>query len=508
MEITLPASFCFVGKNNPEGISVDPGALFAHARAVANTLKVQGVAPGDRVALWLSSGIDQVAAALGCWMVGAAFCILPSFAGRSGSDRAVERVQDVMSVLKPRLAIQSSADPLPSIVTEILATLTLDGQDSIPPGNDEAAPPLGDRDPDDLAFIQFTSGSTGGMAKGAEVRFGQLLANLDALARRIGMTQDDRMVSWAPLYHDMGLMAVLLSLRTGADLVLIETEHFVRRPSAWLENLTQYKGTVTTGPPTALKLLTRRRAKDVDLSSLRYAWIGGEAVFPVVLQAFEDCYADAGLRKGVMQPTYGMAETVVGISCGHQEAPWVEKNGIISCGAVLDNMEVRIANDDGAPVDPGQEGRILTRGPSVISGYLGLPRFDKGGWLDTGDLGFMSDGLLFVSGRIKDVIKRGAESFPAALVETIAEDALDLRTGRTAVFATLRPDLGKEEIVLLVEARGLETEQARQVAGAVMKELGLQIDVIRAVKGGRLPRTSSGKLMRPHTAALYRDGDL
>ncbi len=508
MDITLPRTLCFVGKAHPDGVHVAPEALLEHAHEVASALQARGVTRGDRVALWLSSGVDQVGAALGCWMVGAAFCVLPSFAGRSGSDRAIERLRGVLDVLQPKLLIEAKADPLPAVATQSLDKIHLDGPGSLGETHDAEGMSLGERDPADLAFIQFTSGSTGGLAKGAEVRFGQLLANLDALTRRIEMTPQDRMVSWAPLYHDMGLMAVLLALRTGADLILMETEHFVRRPSSWLENITQHKGTVTTGPPTSLKLLTRRRARDVDLSSLRYAWIGGEAVFPVVLRAFEEVYAEVGLRAGVMQPTYGMAETVVGISCGIPGAGWEEQNGIISCGPVLDNMAVRIADDDGAPLPDGQEGRILTRGPSVISGYLGLPRFEDGGWLDTGDLGFLSDGLLYVSGRVKDVIKRGAESFPAALVETIAEDALELRTGRAAAFATRRADLGKEEIVLLVEARTLDADQVRLAAGAVTRELGLQIDVIRAVKGGRLPRTSSGKLMRPLTAARYREGEL
>lgn len=441
-------------------------------------------------------------------MVGAAFCFLPSFAGRSGSDRAIGRLREVLDVLEPKVVLQATADPLPLVATEGLETIAVDGPGSLSAPTTGPHLVLGPRDTEDLAFIQFTSGSTGGQAKGAEVRFGQLVANLDALARRVQMTGQDRLVSWAPLYHDMGLMAVLLTLRTGADLVLMETDYFVRRPSAWLETIGRYGGTVTTAPPTSLKLLTRRPARDVDLSTLRYAWIGGEAVFPRVLRGFEDAYSDAGLRPGAMQPTYGMAETVVCISCGIPGTAWTERDGIISCGPVLDNMEVRIADEGDEHVPDGQEGRILARGASVISGYLGGPRFEQGGWLDTGDVGFLSGGLLYVSGRTKDVIKRGAESFPAALVETIAEEALDLRTGRAAAFATRRADLGKEEIVLLVEARELNGDQVRKAAGAITRELGLQVDVIRAVTGGRLPRTSSGKLMRPLTAARYRDGEL
>lgn len=441
-------------------------------------------------------------------MVGAAFCVLPSYAGRSNSVRARDRVGDVMSVLSPRLLVQGEGSALPDPVTRTLDTLTLSSLGQNPPPNGDAGLGFPSRDPSDLAFVQFTSGSTGGTAKGAEVRFAQLQSNLDALASRIGMSRDDRMVSWAPLYHDMGLMAVLLALRHGADLVLMETEHFVRHPTSWLKAISTYRGTLTTAPPTALKLLTHRHAKDVDLSSLRYAWIGGEAVFPVVLQDFARRYAPSGLGEFVLQPTYGMAETVVGVSCGDPGAPWRVSDEIISCGKPLDGMEVRIADEDGRALPEEAKGRILVRGLSVISGYLGLPRFEDGGWYDTGDIGFLRDGHLYVSGRVKDVLKRGAESYPAHLVEAVAEDALGLRTGRAAAFASFRPDLAKEEIVVLVEERDWSSDHARRVAAAVMETFGLQIDVIRAVEGGRLPRTSSGKLMRQMIAAQYREGKL
>jgi acyl-CoA synthetase (AMP-forming)/AMP-acid ligase II len=171
-------------------------------------------------------------------------------------------------------------------------------------------------------------------------------------------------------------------------------------------------------------------------------------------------------------------------------------------------MEVRVVDEDGLPLREGDTGHVHVRGHSVISGYLGLPPFEAGGWYDTGDVGFLQEGHLFVSGRVKDVLKRGGESFPSHLVEAVAEDTLDLRTGRAAAFASFRTDLAKEEIVILVEAREWSGDQARSVASAVMAELGLQVDVVRAVTGGRLPRTSSGKLMRQMIAAQYREGKL
>lgn len=505
MNFIWPENFVFVGKSCPEGREVPARTIAGRAGLIADLLNSHGVVPGDRVALWLAQGEDQVAAMFGCWAAGAAFCVLPSFAGRSNTERSQLRVDDVWSVLQPKLLLKGANADLPEVLAGAVDVLELPDLDV---DLDETANPAAlttGRKPDDMAFVQFTSGSTGG-AKGAVVRFGQLMANLDAIAERTGLTPADRMVSWAPLYHDMGLMAILLPLSRGADIVLMETDHFVRRPTAWLETISRFRGSISTAPPTALKLLARRKAQNIDLSSWRYAWIGGEMVFSTVLKAFEETYADAGLGKGVLQPTYGMAETVVGISCGIPGEPWSEQNGFVSCGSPLPDMDVQFVDEVGTPVSPGRQGQIMARGPSVMQGYLGLEKFAPNAWFDTGDLGFEKTGRIFVTGRIKDVLKRGGESYPATVVEAIAEAALDLRTGRAAAFSSPRPDIGKEEIVLLVESRDWSDEQSRSVAAAVIRELGLQVDVIRNAKGGRLPRTSSGKIMRQKAAALYREG--
>ena len=507
MDITWPEHFIPIGKARPDGEAVPGQQIAGRAALVAEQLADQGVGPGDRVALWVSAGEDQLAAMFGCWAAGAAFCVLPSFAGRSNTERSQLRVDDVFSVLKPKLLLHGDEAELPEVLQGKVPLMAL------PPlgtAVDETIDPAGLTarcGDEDMAFVQFTSGSTGG-AKGAVVRFGQLKANLDAIARRVNLSAQDRMVSWAPLYHDMGLMAVLLPLSRGADVVLMETDHFVRRPTAWLEAISTHRGTVTTAPPTALKLLTRRRAQGIDLSCWRYAWIGGEMVFPSVLEGFEAAYAEAGLAPGVMQPTYGMAETVVGISCGIPGEPWVVRNGVISCGPPLPGVEHRIVDEDGVTVADGAEGHVQVRGPSVMRGYLGLDQRAEADWFDTGDLGFEADGRLHITGRVKDVLKRGGEQFPATVVEAVAESALELRTGRAAAFACLRPELGKEEIVVLVESRDWGDDQTRRIAATISRELGLQVDVIRAAQGGRLPRTSSGKLMRQKAAALYREGQL
>ncbi|MEX0283104.1 MAG: AMP-binding protein [Paracoccaceae bacterium] len=506
MQIHWPDQFTFIGKTRPEGEAVPAAQIAGRAANVADLLRANGCVPGDRIAMWVSEGENQLAAMFGSWLAGVSFCVLPSFAGRTNTERSQTRVDDVFSVLQPRLLLKTEGTELPENIAGQVPVVDLPGVAAAVPELDPNSLhfPMAD---DDIAFIQFTSGSTGG-AKGAVVRFGQLLANLTAIADRVGMTDKDSMVSWAPLYHDMGLMAVLLPLSRGADVVLMETDHFVRRPAAWLEAISRHRGTVTTAPPTSLKLLTRRVAKDVDLSSWRYAWIGGEMVFPSILKGFEETYAPMGLAPGVLQPTYGMAETVVGISCGEPGEVWSEQDGFASCGPVLPGFQHRIVDDEGTPVAPGERGYLHVKGASVLRGYLGLDPFDPEDFFDTGDVAFEQDGRLYITGRVKDVLKRGGEMFPATVVEAVAEAALDLRTGRAAAFSHLRPDLGKEELVLLVESRQWDDMDARKVAGAIAQEVGVQMDIIRPAAGGRIPRTSSGKIMRQKAAALYKEGQI
>ena len=198
MDISWPDSFEFVGKDRPEGETVSCAAVLSRARHVSDLLRKHGVGAGDRVALWLSEGENQLAAIFGAWHAGATFCVLPSFAGRSNTERSQMRVDDVFSVLEPKLLLKAAGAELPDILSGAVKTVDLPPLDADLGGTAPLQNPLQDRRPDDMAFVQFTSGSTGG-AKGAVVRFGQLKANLDAIAARTALTASDRMVSWAPL---------------------------------------------------------------------------------------------------------------------------------------------------------------------------------------------------------------------------------------------------------------------------------------------------------------------
>ena len=247
MQINGSSDLGFVGKTEPDGVPLSFQDIGNYAGFIADELTSKGISSGDCVALWLVKGQDKLAAILGCWMIGAVFCVLPSFAGNIKTERSQNRIESVFSVLKPKLLLQGTTDLLPPQAHAGVPSMTLSSFNDQTASRSDIRTAIAARKPDELAFIQFTSGSTGGKARGAEVRFGQLQANLDALTRRTELSASDHMVSWAPLYHDMGLMAVLLALRCGADLTLIETDHFVRRPSVWLEAISKGRGTITTG---------------------------------------------------------------------------------------------------------------------------------------------------------------------------------------------------------------------------------------------------------------------
>jgi fatty-acyl-CoA synthase len=275
------------------------------------------------------------------------------------------------------------------------------------------------------------------------------------------------------------------------------------------------------------------RGGDLDLSSWRFAWVGAEPIFPSQLSAFENVYRQAGLRENVLQGTYGLAEAVVVVSNGEAGRPRLKlaidgvalrETGriapcepsragaveLIGCGTPNGRMEVRIADDAGQPVGPNLRGRILIRGPSVMEGYFGRPeRRIADEWLDTGDLGFLFEGQIFVIGRTKDLVKRAGIGVAPQEIEWVVERALGLRTGRAAAFSYLSAAHSKEEIVVLVEepaSRRRENHVVQRVVSAVAQDVGVQIDDLRFVGLNTIPRTSSGKLRRNEARELFLAG--
>jgi fatty-acyl-CoA synthase len=508
--------------------------LSASAIGLSQQLRALGVGAGDRIAILMPTSPSSIIAMLAAWYARAAFSMLPWSVGSGGAKIAVQKLYQALEALKPKVVIVGVGSPkiidwsrFPSIK---ILNVDLPTQ-SLSEAAIAAAPRR-----DDLAFIQFTSGSTGSGAKGVVVRHGQLADNIIGIGEKIKIERSDVMVSWAPLHHDMGLVALLLSLYFELPLVLIPTESFGRRPTLWLEAIDRFKGTLSPAPPFAFQLLARRRAMrhgKLDLSSWRYAWVGAEPIFPSQLSAFEEAYKDTGLRDNVLQGTYGLAEAVVVVSNGEAGRPRLtlaidsvvlRETGkvvlcdrsspgaldVVGCGTPNRNMQVRIASDAGEAVGEGMRGRILIRGPSVTEGYFGRgePRAADA-WLDTGDLGFLLEGQIFIIGRTKDLVKRAGVGVAPQEIEWVVEQTLGLKTGRAAAFSYLRPEHNREEIVVLVEDRLSQQEDGQvvqQVVNAVAQEVGVQIDALRFVGLNTIPRTSSGKLKRNEARELFLAG--
>lgn len=512
--------------------------LLSAASSFAREMSLKGIGPGDRIAILMPMSPQVVPSILATWMAGAAFSVLPSAVGEGGSKSSASRVGQSLAVLAPKLVLASPqtidiACQLVPAGAEVMCLKGTEwiGSESREPYPDSAAPKA-----TDLAFVQFTSGSTNIRPRGVMIRHGQLADNIEGIGEKISVRADDVMVSWAPLHHDMGLLALLLSLYNGLSAILIPTESFGRRPSLWLETIGRFRGTLSPAPPFAFQLLAKRpatRGTHLDLSSWRYAWIGGEPIFAEQVRSFERVYAPAGLQPNVLQPTYGLAESVVAVASGRagEPLPVVIVDGralreigrvvpcnfevpdaveIIGCGEPNLRMEVRIVGEDGGEAAAGIRGRILIRGPSVTEGYLDQgPLQDDDGWVDTGDLGFMLGADLFVFGRTKELVKRGGVGVAPQDIEWVVESFVRLHTGRTAAFSVLRPDRGREEVVVLIEdhpTKQSDHQLIRLITAAVATEVGIQVDNIRFVGRGGIPRTSSGKLRRGRAHDIYVEG--
>lgn len=394
--------------------------------------------------------------------------------------------------------------------------------------------------PDDLGLLQYTSGSTGSQ-KGVMLTHANLLANLRAIGQGVKLRPGDVAVSWLPLYHDMGLIGLMLgSLYWGITLVALSPIDFLRRPARWLRALSEHRGTVSAGPNFAYSLAARKiRDADlqgVDLSSWRVALCGAEPIHPTTIETFTRRFASHGFRPEAFFPAYGLAENTLAVSFAelgrrphveHVNAGVLEAEGralrarpgdgsraIVSVGRALDTVEVAVASDSGAPVPEGTRGEVLVRGPSVMAGYFGNPEATAAalarGWLHTGDLGFLLDGRLYICGRKKDMVIKAGRNYFAEDLEAAAVFLPGVRPGGVAVFAVENEARGTEEVVLVAEIRaGVESRGlAEALRARVSEATGCRPDRVVLVAPHTLPKTSSGKIQRFQVRAWYLDGSL
>jgi acyl carrier protein len=518
-------------------------SLWQRATEFATSLQQRHVRPGDRVALMLRTEPAFFAAFFGVLLAGATpVPIYPPFR----LDRVEEYVRRQLRILTnagPSLLVTfRDAERLAALLARrvpsvrgVLAAEQVEagaGQGAMPPRMAEAP-----------ALIQYTSGSTGD-PKGVVLSHANLLANIRAIGDALGIGPDDVGVSWLPLYHDMGLIGVWLgSLYHGIPTVIMSPLAFLARPARWLRALHAHRGTISPAPNFAFDLCVKRIEDEeiagMDLGSWRLALNGSEPVSPETIERFTRRFEPYGFRRRAMTPVYGLAESAVGLTVTPPErgprvdavsrqrfqrehraepAPATEAAPLrfVGCGNPLPGHEVRIVDDGGRPVDERVEGHVQFRGPSVMRGYYRNPGATRAavrdGWVDSGDLGYIADREVFVTGRQKDIVIKAGRNLHPQEVEELVGDVHGVRKGCVAAFGVADPAIGTERLVVVAESRettsrGIDRIRVA-VREAVVTALGVPPDVVVVAPPGSVLKTPSGKVRRAATRDVYLAGRL
>jgi acyl-CoA synthetase (AMP-forming)/AMP-acid ligase II len=394
--------------------------------------------------------------------------------------------------------------------------------------------------PEDLAFIQFSSGSTS-EPKGVMLSHGNLIANTQGATLVGKFTDQDISLSWMPLTHDMGLIGFyLMQFASRVHINLMPTELFVRRPLLWLQLSAKKRVTITSSPNFGyrhfLKVLGDRRLENTDLSSIRSIYNGAEPISVSLCNEFMNTLAYTGLKRHAMYPVYGLAEASLGVTfpTPSTDYRWIRLNRhrlnvgtplelnpaeardtleVMCVGHVLPNTELLIADDSRVGLPDGKVGHILIRGASVTRGYYGDPEataaaIDADGWLDTGDLGVIHEAGLYIVGRVKEIIFVNGQNYYPYDLENIAQRAPGLDLNKVVVAGVAKPGSQTEELVVFVLHRGDSAEflpTANAVSRLINEHTGLEVAQVIPTK--RIPKTTSGKVQRHLLEQAYVDGE-
>ncbi|MET0419657.1 MAG: fatty acyl-AMP ligase [Actinoplanes sp.] len=504
--------------------------LHDDARKIAGSLVDRGLRPGQAVAVLagLPAQIAPVAQAI--WLAGGSMTMLHQPTPRT--DLAVWR-DDTLRVLRmidARAVIVGAPFEAMGAVLEAYgishhrADTLSDGPDLTPVAVDE----------DSVALLQLTSGSTA-EPKAVRITHRNLYANLRDSAEHLGCDESGVMVSWLPMFHDMGMVGcLLLPMFSGMELVSVTPADFLGRPLLWAELMSRYAGTITTAPNFAWAVLTHQLSRlepgALDLSRLTVAGNGAEPIDPATMRAFVATATRFGLRPEAVNCCYGAAESTLVISMSAMADPMLldivdaeelEQNRkatpapygrqLPKLGLPFPSVEVRIADDDGKPLGERQVGRVQLRGESVTDGYLTPDGFeparDADGWLDIGDEGYLVEGQVVVCGRRKDVIIMGGRNLYPTDIERAAGGVDGVREGNVAAVRLLTGEgRARETFAVLAECRpagdGDEGRIRREITSRVLSEIGVRPAVVRLLPPGSLPKTPSGKLRRAAARGL------
>ncbi len=511
--------------------------LLLRARSVAGSLQSVGVARGDRVALVYPTRFGYFDAFFGVLLAGAVPVPLypPVRLGRL--EEYHHRTGGMLIRADVRLVLADSRvrRMLGIAVTNAAPEFGCRTLDDLPKGEYER---IGVRE-EELGLIQFSSGTTMD-PKPVALTHSAITAQVETLGR-LWPGEEESGVSWLPLYHDMGLIGcVFPALQRLAALTLIPSELFLARPALWLQTISRYRATLSPAPNFAYGLCVNKvrdqEMDGVDLSCWKVAFNGAQAVAPPTLRAFERRFAKWGFRRTTMTPVYGMSEAALAVTFSSLETPprverfcrtalTVESRArlsddgaeLVSVGTPLPGFELKVLDRSGVQAGEGELGVVHVRGPSLMQGYYGLPKMTaevlKDGWLDTGDLGFLHDGELFLTGRVKDMLLLRGRNHSPEEVERAVEDVDGIRAGCSVAVSWLPEDAEEEVLLLLLETAGDPAGVERETIAlacreAVLEAAGLDLDQVVLLAPGTLPRTSSGKMRRQEALRRYRSGEL
>ncbi len=517
--------------------------LAVDARRQARSLVAAGIAPGMRVALIAETGPGFAAAFFAAIYAGALPVPLPLPTSFGGRDSYVEQIATQLRSCEPALVLSS----------EGLLAMVAEAANGMCPAHDWAlffaadAPDveLPTSRPTDIAYLQYSSGSTR-FPHGVAVTHEALLANLAGHAQMLGCGGGDRVISWLPWYHDMGLVGCLLApMANQISTDYLATEDFARRPLSWLTLISRNTAdTVSYSPTFGYDICARRisAAIDVkarfDLSRWRVAGNGADMIRPEVMQDFVDAFAPAGFKASAFMPSYGLAEATLAVSImppgegivsdlidertlsgtlgGRVDARRPTRyRAIVNCGMPLPGLTVEVRDPEGAVLPDRKIGRLFVRGLGVMAGYFRDPEataaaLSPDGWLDTGDMGYLSKGAIFIVGRAKDMIIINGKNHWPQDIEWAIEQLPGFKAGDIAAFAITTPS-GEEAPAVLVQCRTSCNDERSKLRDAIrtrVRAITGMTCVVELVPPRTLPKTSSGKLSRSKARSQYLSGEI
>ena len=511
--------------------------LLSQAKAMIHGMRLRGMIPGNKVMIIMSRNEEIIPVLWTCFLSGYIPTILQPPVSFSEFNQPAQKIENVYRTLQNPKVILSS-DLLNGFQSEVILPESLINAEDLKSGNKNAE--IYQPAETDLAFIQFSSGSTGD-PKGIMLTHKNILTNLAAIGVGLDVFDTDVFTNWMPLYHDMGLFGYHLCPIFGqTNQYLIDPIDFVKKPSIWLDIMDKARCSITGcpnfGQALLLRYLKNREEKDWDLSALKGIVNGAEPISSRIMNEFLDRLSVHQLRRGAMMPAYGMSEATLAISFSpllkdpvvsafnrsslqKEGIARVEKENeaevmeLVSLGKALNDIEIRVVDDGGQVLGDQIDGNLQIRGAGVTAGYYNNPAETRksfvNGWLKTGDKGFFFEGNLYITGRVKDIIFVRGQNLYAHDLENLAGKYSDISYGKVIIGGWFDPKKGYDQIILFLVGSPNQAicDTFLSLRDFFRDTYGININVFVPVRSNKVPKTSSGKIQRYKLVSSYQNGE-